>query len=235
MIDIPAWALAFNDTDPDTIDHLFVNNIGSSSGGSAIPFGDVFFVDDATPGGTFTYEFSVSLPMFAQITFEKGASAYAAMTAAMGLGAVIGGLYTASRPRGEPRQLTVMALLFGLTVLVSALAPTLPLAIVALVAVGFCSIGFTALGNSTIQLASRSDMRGRVMSLWTVAFLGSTPIGGPIIGWIGEHGGPRWALALGGAAAIAAAAYGAMVFNRSGASLEAKEIPVDPAGASRPG
>ncbi|MFN8590563.1 MAG: MFS transporter [Thermomicrobiales bacterium] len=185
--------------------------------------------------GTFTYEFSVSLPMFAQITFEKGASAYAAMTAAMGLGAVIGGLYTASRPRGEPRQLTVMALLFGLTVLVSALAPTLPLAIVALVAVGFCSIGFTALGNSTIQLASRSDMRGRVMSLWTVAFLGSTPIGGPIIGWIGEHGGPRWALALGGAAAIAAAAYGAMVFNRSGASLEAKEIPVDPAGASRPG
>jgi MFS family permease len=80
--------------------------------------------------------------------------------------------------------------------------------------VGFCSIGFTSLGNATLQLATSAEMRGRVMALWTVAFLGSTPIGGPLIGAIGEHVGPRWALALGGVAAVVAAGLGAGVFGR---------------------
>src|SRR5215218_4122036 len=160
--------------------------------------------------GTFTYEFSVSLPLFAEVTFRQGPATYAAMTAAMGLGAVVGGLYTASQGIGSLRRLTVAALLFGVTVLVTAVAPTLPLALLALVAVGFCSIGFTSLGNATLQLTSSAEMRGRVMALWTVAFLGSTPIGGPVIGAIGEHVGPRWALALGGVAA----GLGAGVFRR---------------------
>ena len=162
--------------------------------------------------GTFTYEFSVSLPLFAEVTFRQGQATYAAMTAAMGLGAVVGGLYTASQGIGSPRRLTIASLLFGVTVLLAAVAPTLPLALLALVAVGFCSIGFTSLGNATLQLASSPEMRGRVMALWTVAFLGSTPIGGPVIGAIGEHVGPRWALALGGVAAVLAAGFGARVF-----------------------
>jgi MFS family permease len=162
--------------------------------------------------GTFTYEFSVSLPLFAEVTFRQGPATYAAMTAAMGLGAVVGGLYTASQGIGSLRRLTIAALLFGVTVLLAAVAPTLPLALLALVAVGFCSIGFTSLGNATLQLTSSAEMRGRVMALWTVAFLGSTPIGGPVIGAIGEHVGPRWALALGGFAAVLAAGLGAGVF-----------------------
>jgi MFS family permease len=162
--------------------------------------------------GTFTYEFSVSLPLFAERSFGSGAAGFAAMTAAMGLGAVFGGLYTASRPRGDAMRLSLAALLFGLAVLLTAVAPTLPLAVLALIAVGFSSIGFTSLGNATIQLVSVAEMRGRVMALWTVAFLGSTPFGGPLIGWIGENIGPRWALALGGVAALAAAAFGAWVF-----------------------
>jgi MFS family permease len=162
--------------------------------------------------GTFTYEFSVSLPLFAEVTFRQGPATYAAMTAAMGLGAVVGGLYTASQGIGSTQRLTIAALLFGATVLLTAVAPTLPLALLALVAVGFCSIGFTSLGNATLQLTSSAEMRGRVMALWTVAFLGSTPIGGPVIGAIGEHVGPRWALALGGVAAVLAAGLGAKVF-----------------------
>jgi MFS family permease len=162
--------------------------------------------------GTFTYEFSVSLPLFAEVTFRQGPATYAAMTAAMGFGAVIGGLYTASQGIGSPQRLTIAALLFGATVLLTAVAPTLPLALLGLVAVGFCSIGFTSLGNATLQLASSAEMRGRVMALWTVAFLGSTPVGGPVIGAIGEHVGPRWALALGGVAAVLAAGLGAGVF-----------------------
>jgi MFS family permease len=164
--------------------------------------------------GTFTYEFSVSLPLFAEVTFRQGPATYAAMTAAMGVGAVIGGLYTASRGTGSPQRLISAALLFGGTVLMTAVAPSLPLALLALVAVGFCSIGFTSLGNATLQLATSAEMRGRVMALWTVAFLGSTPIGGPLIGAIGEHVGPRWALALGGVAAMVAAGLGAGVFRR---------------------
>jgi MFS family permease len=159
--------------------------------------------------GTFTYEFSVSLPLFAAATFGDGASGYAAMTAAMGAGAVVGGLATAGRRAGGGPLLVRVAALFGATVLLAAVAPTLPLAIVALVAVGFCSISFTSCGNATLQLASAPAMRGRVMALWTVAFLGSTPIGGPIVGWVGQTAGPRWALALGGVAALAAAAIGA--------------------------
>jgi MFS family permease len=173
--------------------------------------------------GTFTYEFTVSLPLLAQSTFGEGASAYAAMTAAMGLGAVVGGLYTASRPPGSPGRLTWAALVFGGAVLVTAVAPTLPLAILSLLFVGFCSIRFTALANATLQLESAPEMRGRVMSLWTMAFLGSTMIGGPIIGGIGEHIGPRWALTLGSIAAFAAAGLAAWVFQRQSRSLAATD------------
>ena len=77
-----------------------------------------------------------------------------------------------------------------------------------MVIVGFFSINFTSIGNVTLQLNSNPDMQGRVMALWSVAFLGTTPIGGPVIGWIGENAGARWALLVGGSAAIVAAGIG---------------------------
>lgn len=158
--------------------------------------------------GTFTYEFSVILPIFSEFTFHGGPGAYAAMTAAMGLGAVVGGLYAASRTTQSATSICVAAALFGLSVVATALAPTLEVAVLTLLVVGFFSISFTTLGNSTLQLNSEASMRGRIMALWTVAFLGTTPIGGPIIGTIGEHAGARWGLLLGGLAALLAAAYG---------------------------
>ena len=162
--------------------------------------------------GTLTYEFTVSLPLFARVTFGQGANAYAAMTALLGGGAVVGGLYAATRAMRAPSRLVWAAVGFGAAVLLTSAAPTLPLALAALALVGFCSIQFTSLANATLQLEAAPEMRGRVMALWTMAFLGSTPIGGPLIGAIGEHVGPRWALALGGLAALAAAGYGATVF-----------------------
>jgi MFS family permease len=174
--------------------------------------------------GMFTYEFTVSLPLLAQ----GSASVYAAMTAAMGLGAVAGGLYTASRARGQPRELVWQAGLFGVAVLLTALAPTVPLSILALLGVGFFSIRFTALGNSTLQLESLPEMRGRVMSLWTMTFLGTTPIGGPIIGWIGEHWEPHLALLVGALACFAAAAYGAWELRRETPSADVRTERGDP-------
>lgn len=160
--------------------------------------------------GTFTYEFSVVLPLFSEFTFRAGASGYAALTAAMGLGAALGGLYTAGRRRGTPRMLVVAAALFGGSVILTAISPTIILAMCSLVIVGFFSISFTSLANATLQLESAPEMQGRVMSLWTVAFLGTTPIGGPLMGAVGEHVGARWALAAGGVAALIAAGLSVM-------------------------
>jgi MFS family permease len=169
--------------------------------------------------GTLSYEFSVILPLFAQFTFHGNASTYAALTAAMGLGSILGGLYTANRKKIIPSMIVVSALIFGATIIVSALMPNLILAFIALMLVGFFSINFTSLANTTLQLESSPEMRGRVMSLWNVAFLGSTPIGGPIIGFIGEHASPRWGLAVGGIAAIIAAGLGYFSFKKSSGAL----------------
>ena len=164
--------------------------------------------------GTFTYEFSVVLPLFSEFTFDAGASGYAALTAAMGVGAVVGGIFTAGRATTTPRMLVTSASLFGVSVLLAAIAPTLALAIGAMVIVGFFSINFTSLGNVTLQLESAPEMQGRVMSLWSIAFLGTTPIGGPFMGSIGEHAGARAALGIGGIAALVAAALGTMAVHR---------------------
>jgi MFS family permease len=160
--------------------------------------------------GTLTFEFQVSLPLIAQFTFHGGARSYAFLTSAMGLGAALGGLGFASRKSAAPRQLVSASLLFGLAVLAAACMPNLALTGLAMVAVGVCSINFSSLGNSTLQLRSAPSMRGRVMSLWSVAFLGSTTIGGPVVGWFAEVAGARWGLALGGVAALSAAALGAV-------------------------
>jgi MFS family permease len=158
--------------------------------------------------GTFAYEYQVSLPLFAKFTFSGDAGTYAAMTAAMGAGAVVGGLVTASRGARSAVSLAVIGIAFGLVQIVVALAPSLALALVSLALLGAVSISFLALGNSTLQLGASPEMRGRVMGLWAVAFLGSTPIGGPIIGLIGEYVGARAALGLGGAVTILAGALG---------------------------
>jgi MFS family permease len=156
--------------------------------------------------GTLAYEFQVILPLMAKYTFHGGAGTYALMSSLMGAGAVVGGLVTASTRKTSPTKLASTAIVFGVTILLVAAAPTLPVALAAITVMGATSITFLALGNTTLQLVAPPEMRGRVMALWSVAFLGSTPVGGPIIGWIGEHVGPRWGLAVGGVAAILAGA-----------------------------
>jgi MFS family permease len=159
--------------------------------------------------GTLTFEFQVSLPLIAQFTFKGGASSYAFLTGSMGFGAAIGGIFFAGRKSIVPYKLISASLLFGLAVVAAAFMPSLLLSGLALVVVGICSINFSSLGNTVLQLESSPQMRGRVMSFWSVAFLGSTTFGGPIVGWFAEVAGARWGLALGGLAALTAAALGA--------------------------
>jgi MFS family permease len=165
--------------------------------------------------GTFTFEFQVSLPLLAQFTFHGDAGSYAFLSGALGIGAVIGGLAIAGQKKNTPFLLTVAAGLFGLTVLGAAFMPTLFLSGMGLVLAGACSIYFTSLANSIIQLGSSPQMRGRVMSFWSIAFLGSTTMGGPAVGWFAGIAGARWGLALGGIAALMAALLGAANMRRS--------------------
>jgi MFS family permease len=158
--------------------------------------------------GMLTFEFTVSLPLLAQYTFNAGASGLAYLTACLGFGAVIGGLAVASQRRNTIPLLITAAFIFGATVLAAALMPTLLLSGFILVFAGAASIYFTSLGNSILQLSSSPQMRGRVMSFWSMAFLGSTTIGGPLVGWFAQTFGDRWGLAIGGIAGLVAGLLG---------------------------
>ncbi len=160
--------------------------------------------------GTFTYEFHVSLPLIAQSTFKGDSSSYALLTSSMGFGAAAGGMVFASRKGIRFSKVVGASFLFGLAVLAAAFMPSLQLTGLVMVLVGIFSINFSSLGNSLLQLESSPQMRGRVMALWSIAFLGSSTIGAPIVGWFAEVAGARWGLALGGVAALVAAGLGAL-------------------------
>jgi MFS family permease len=155
--------------------------------------------------GCFAFEFTVSLPLLARFTFHTGAQGFGAMSSVFGVGAVGGGLLTAALGRPTGRRLVLAGLAFGALILLTAMAPTFPLTLALLAATGATGMAFAALANSTIQLSADPGMRGRVMALYAVAFMGSTPIGGPIVGWVGQSISPRAALGLGGVATILAA------------------------------
>ena len=164
--------------------------------------------------GTLAYEFQVVLPVLADRTFHGGAETFGFMTAAIGAGAVAGGLVTATRGRTGLRPLSIAALFFGLAILLASVAPIAALEYAALAVVGWTSITFLATGNTTLQLGADPSMRGRVMALWAVAFMGSTPIGGPLIGWIVAETNGRVGLAVGGVSCLVAAAIGALTVRR---------------------
>jgi MFS family permease len=166
--------------------------------------------------GTFTFNFQTLLPLLATFSFDGGAGAYAALTTAMGLGAIAGAVANGARSRVRPALLAGASAAFGALVVTAALAPDTTLAAVALVPVGAASVVFAASVNSFLQLAVEPHMRGRVMALYSVVFLGSTPIGGPLMGWIAGSAGPRAALALGGVIAIVAALWARMAFAQAG-------------------
>ncbi len=148
--------------------------------------------------GTLAWEFQVTLPLMASQAFGGGAATYGAMASVMGAGAVIGGLISAGRGRPRARALCLAAIGWGIAILAAAAAPNLTLELVAMVFVGYGSITYNALTKTMLQLAAKPTMRGRVMALWALAWLGTTPIGGPIVGWAGQAFGARWSLVLGG-------------------------------------
>ena len=155
--------------------------------------------------GTLAYEFEVSLPLLASGVFHGSAVSYAGLLTGFGAGAVVGGLFAAGRRHLASHHLIIFALLFGGSLLATSFSSSLGFAIAGMVFVGFFSINFTSSANTLLQLESRPDMRGRVMALWSMATVGSTAVGGPLIGFIGDHAGARWGLGVGGIATFIAA------------------------------
>jgi MFS family permease len=185
--------------------------------------------------GCLAYEFQVVLPILAKQSFHGGSVLYGFITAAMGIGAVIGGLYVAARGRTGIKALTWGAAIFGVTMLAAAAAPNIAVELVAIAAVGAASVAFLSTGNSTLQLESDPQMRGRVMALWAVAFLGSTPIGGPVAGFVSAQLGARAGLVMGALACLLAAAISGWAFRPARVARRAaagSEVPtvVDAAG-----
>src|SRR6202034_3529907 len=138
--------------------------------------------------GTFTFEFEVSLPLLAETTFHATGTTYSWLIGALGAGAVVGGLYAARSARTGVARLIKAALGYAIAVGLVAAAPP-P-------------------GTAPIQLASDPEYRGRVTALWSMALVGSTPIGSPVIGALSDVASPRYALGLGAAACVAAAIVG---------------------------
>ncbi len=155
--------------------------------------------------GTLGFNFQVVLPLLAKFSFGGGATTYAAMVSAMAVGSIAGALATGARGRTGPRLIAGGALAFGVLGLLAASMPVLALEIPMLALLGAAAVIFAATINSTLQLAVAPEMRGRVMALYSVVFLGSTPIGGPLTGWLAETYDPRLALLLAGLTGLSAA------------------------------
>jgi len=195
----------------------------------AIPLGMMALV------GTLAFNFQVLLPLLASRTFDGDAASYSGLVVAMGVGAIAGALATGARERISERLLISSALLFGAFALVAAAAPSLRWEALALVPVGAASVTFAAGINSTLQLAADPHMRGRVMALYSIVFLGSTPIGGPVTGWLSGEFGPRVALVVGGLAALTAGVGAWIAFRRVAASRGRAAAPAASASAAGPG
>lgn len=141
---------------------------------------------------TLVFQWQIVIPLLAEHVFHTGPREFGWLSASAGVGAFVGAIVMAHGAKHPSmRMLGVYAVSVGLFTAVVGLAPTLWVAMIALVPVGFAAMSFMITGNTMLQLTSRPEARGRIMALYGVVFLGSTPIGAPLVGWLGEHFGAR--------------------------------------------
>jgi MFS family permease len=164
--------------------------------------------------GTFGFNFQVALPLLAKFSFGGGAGSYALLVSAMGVGSIVAALVNGNRGKTGGGVIVAASLAFGLSALLAAAMPSLITAALALALLGASAVTFVAAVNSTIQLAVSAEMRGRVMALFSIVFLGSTPIGGPLTGFLSEAYDPRIALVMAGVAGLVAAWIARGAFGR---------------------
>jgi len=166
--------------------------------------------------GTFGLNFQITLALVAKQVYHRGAGSFGLLTSMLALGSLLGALQSARRT-GPPRTRVLLgsALAFGLLEVVAGLAPSYAVLAVLLVPTGAAVLTFTTTANSLVQLGSSPEVRGRVMALYVLVFLGGTPIGAPVIGAVAQAAGPRSSLLVGGLVCAVSAVVGAVYLTRS--------------------
>ena len=175
---------------------------------------------------TLAYNYSVVLPLLTKSVYGRGGGALGGLTAAMGVGALAGALLMASRASPSRRLLVASTFGLGVVTVALALSPGYLVGMALLVLVGLTAVLFINITNALLQVNAADAMRGRVMALWAVVFLGSTPIGGPLTGLLVRGFGVRWAVAIGGIAALATAAVAYWALRRRQLAAGTCEAPV---------
>ena len=156
--------------------------------------------------GTFGLNFQLTTAVMARLEFDRGPESYGLLGTFLAVGSLTGALLAASRGRARMRLVVGAVLAFGVTSCIAALMPTYWTFAASLVLVGLSALTLMTAANSTVQLSTPPEMRGRVMALYFAVFIGGTPLGAPVIGWVGETFGARWTIAVGGVTALLAGA-----------------------------
>jgi MFS family permease len=164
---------------------------------------------------TFGLNFQLTSALMARTEFGKGAGEYGILGSILAIGSLTGALLAARRERPRVRLVIGAAFGFGIATGVMALMPTYPSFAVACIPVGLASLTMMTAANSTIQMSTDPAMRGRVMAIYMMVFLGATPIGSPVIGWVGQEYGARWAIGMGSISALLVASGAAIWAIRS--------------------
>ncbi|NKY12542.1 MFS transporter [Cellulomonas hominis] len=159
---------------------------------------------------TFGLNFQMTSALMARAEFGKGAGEYGILGSVLAIGSLGGALLAARRERPRVRLVIGAAFGFGVATGVQALMPTYVSYAVACIPVGLASLTMLTAANTTIQMSTDPVVRGRVMSLYMIVMLGATPIGSPIVGWIGETFGPRWSIGIGSITALIVSAAAAL-------------------------
>jgi MFS family permease len=178
--------------------------------------------------GTLGLNFAIYISTMAVTVFHVGADRYGILTSTMAIGSVAGALMAARRPRPHMTVLIWAAALFGLGCALAAAAPNPWLFAVLLILIGASVQTFTTSSNSLVQLSTDPAMRGRVMAILLAVALGGAPLGGPVVGWIADRFGPRWAMLVGAASGLAAAAIGLHRLMRARARTDAPPAMLPP-------
>lgn len=165
--------------------------------------------------GTLGFNFQIVLPLLAKFTFHGNAQTYGTMSSVIATGSLVGAMVAATRTRPTKRLLIAATIAFGVAELGTSFVPSLPIAYLAFPFVGLATILFISTANTTLQLSASPAMRGRVLGLFSLVLLGSTPVGGPLLGWVSQRWSPRAALGIGGVASIIAGiVIGAVLLTR---------------------
>lgn len=184
--------------------------------------------------GTFGMNFQITSALMATEVFGKGASEFGVLGSAMAVGSLAGALMAARRVRIRMRLLIGAGLGFGVAEIVAAFLPTYVAFALFCPVIGFCTLTLLNSANATMQLESDPRLRGRVMALYMTIVMGGTPLGSPIIGWIGTHLGARWSLVVGGALTIAGVILALAVYVRLRGGARSVLHAVEPAGSLFP-